>query len=76
MNVIPVQMSVMEWAEAMILPLSSKIVCPRLLNGDQWRDWGNKLIQFPAIAAYNPPQPEKFNDWREWAYQFNQTVVL
>ncbi len=76
MNVDPRGMTVMEWAEAMIIPLDQLIVTPRLLTESGWRDWANQVIQTAEVAALGPPQPDKFQDWRDWAFQFNQTVAL
>lgn len=76
MNVDPRGMTVEDWAETMILPLSKLILPPRLVPPMTWKDWANQLIQLPEILALGPPQPDKYQDWREWAFQFNQVVAL
>lgn len=70
MNVDPRGMDVMDWTETMVLPLSRYLVVPRLLRPEGWRDWANSVIQVSAIAAFKPPQPDRFEDWKDWAYHF------
>jgi len=75
-SVDPRYMSVSEWCE-FTTPLLVKLAAvPRLLVADQWREWALTVLQAPAIAEYNPPDPRIFSDWRDWAYRFNQAVPL
>lgn len=70
----PRYMDVVEWTDRMaqILPFTVS----RLLDEALWQDWAFKLVQEPQIAAYNPPSPAQFTDWREWAERLNQVVPL
>lgn len=49
---------------------------PRLDDPHDWQVWALTVVQSPRIAAFNPPNPLEFTQWREWAQRFNQTVVL
>lgn len=70
----PRYMNVLEWTDRMaeILPFPAV----RLLDPEEWRNWARNLIQYPQISGFNPPDPDQFNDWEQWAERFNQTVEL
>lgn len=65
-------MGVIEWTDQMAQTLPFPVV--RLFEVDNWKEWARNLIQYPTVSAFNPPDPEFFNDWREWAVRFNQVV--
>lgn len=70
----PIGMNAVEWTDRMtpLLP-----ILPLKINREQdWRVWARHVLQSPSISRYNPPNPEFFSDWREWADRFNQTVDL
>lgn len=64
----------MDWAESSIIPLSKYLVVPRLMHPDAWKEWANSIIQVNKIAAFGPPQPDRFDNWRDWAHHFNLAV--
>ena len=70
----PRHMSVLEWTDQMAATLPFPV--SRLLDTDEWRGWARNLIQYPQVSAFNPPDPEQFNDWQQWAERFNQVVEL
>lgn len=71
----PIGMTAVEWTDRMALLLTD--VAPLKLNRDEdWRAWARHLCQIASISRYNPPNPEQFSDWREWAERFNNTVRL
>jgi hypothetical protein len=43
----------------------------KLVNPDAWQQWAANAIMLPAVAAINPPRPERFGTWQEWAFAFN-----
>lgn len=71
----PTFMSAVEWTDRMAMLLPQ--ILPLKINQDEdWRAWAMHVLQSPDISRYNPPNPEPFAHWREWAYRFNQTVPL
>jgi hypothetical protein len=76
MNIDPRQLTVTQWADAMTLQLTGFSQPPRLDSPDWWQGWALVVNQSPRIAAFNPPNPYAFSDWREWAMRFNQAVDL
>jgi hypothetical protein len=65
-------MGVVEWTDMMAATLP--FPPHKLIDPEDWRLWARNLIQYPQISAFNPPDPEQFEDWRGWAERFNQTV--
>jgi len=72
----PRGLSVMQWTDFMTNELIGFSQPPRLDDPLSWRTWALTVCQSPRIAAFSPPNPFQFSDWREWAERFNQTVVL
>lgn len=71
----PTFMTAVEWTDRMSLLLPG--IQPVRIDRDQdWRAWAMHVLQSAAISRYNPPNPETFSDFREWAYRFNQVVPL
>ena len=76
MNIDPRGLSVFEWTDFMATELLGRSLPPRLDDSDKWKGWALQVCQSPRIAAFNPPNPLQFDDWRQWAERFNQTVDL
>jgi hypothetical protein len=72
----PRGMTVTEWTDFMTQNLTGYSQPPRLDDPKEWQFWALLVAQSPRIAAFNPPNPLEFNDWRAWAERFNQTVDL
>ena len=69
----PTLMSAVEWTDRMSQLLPD--VLPVKIDRDQdWRAWGWHVLQSSTISKFNPPNPEQFSDWRDWAYRFNNAV--
>ena len=47
---------------------------PRLTDESEWMDWATRIQAIPGISSRNPPRPELFSDWKEWAIRFNQCL--
>lgn len=67
-------LDVLEWTDRMALLLPFPVF--KLGEENRWRDWARYVQSFPQISIFNPPVPDYFEDWREWATRFNQTVEL
>lgn len=63
---------------------SSETKAAHLTNGtlpqgvpeERWQDWASMALAIPANAQRQIPQPQFFASWRDWAYRFNEYVVL
>lgn len=65
---------VIEWVDRMTPELEPFGDVPELLKAEEWRDWARCIIQNAQIAKCQPPDPAFYEDWREWACRFNQTI--
>jgi hypothetical protein len=63
-----------EWCDYMADELT--VLPMKIARDEDWRDWARHVIQDPSIARHNPPNPEFFEDWQEWAFRFNESVPL
>lgn len=70
----PIGMTAVEWTDRMALLL--RVSTLRIDREEDWKAWARHVIQSPEISRYNPPQPETFDEWTEWAWRFNQTVPV
>ena len=77
MNTIdPRFIDVMHWTAMTSTVLAPYGTVPILPGPEQWTRWASIILTIPALAALNPPRPERFADWREWASQFNMAAQL
>lgn len=76
MNIDPRYLDVVEWTDFTAPLLEKYGRLPRLDNPEFWKEWALTLIQKPSIQSCQPPDPRYFDDWREWAFRFNQAVPL
>jgi hypothetical protein len=67
--------SAVSWADATALTLYNIATVPRLTREDDWRGWAMELIGDPSIASFGPPSPDALDDWREWAFLFNEALL-
>lgn len=70
----PRGMHLAEWCDAATHTLNKYGPIPVLLAIEDWQQWAFDVLQLPRIAKYAPPDPRRFNDWREWVFRFNQAV--
>ncbi len=72
----PRGLTVDEWCDYMTETLEPFLIAPKLTPGMTWWEWANQVVQAPGISAYNPPDPNQFDDWQVWATRFIQIVPL
>lgn len=72
----PRGLTVTDWCDSMALELARMMSPQVLLSPERWREWAHTVIQVPSISKFVPPNPDQYEDWREWAIRFNQTVPL
>lgn len=70
----PRYMDVVEWTDRVAATLPFPV--NRLFDEVDWREWARNLIQYPSVSRFNPPDPEHFVAWQQWAERFNQVVEL
>lgn len=63
--IIPERVSLQFWAASLIqdFPLDN---IP-LLRGENWREWGDFLIQENSFASEGAPSTKLYKDWKTWA---------
>lgn len=69
----PTFMGAIEWTDRMAMLLPS-IPPMKITREEEWKTWADYVSQFPQISQYNPPSPETYSNWRDWAYRFNEMV--
>lgn len=69
----PTFMEAVEWTDRMALLLPG-IQTIKIDREEDWRAWARHVLQSTSISQYNPPNPDFFLSWREWAYRFNEAV--
>lgn len=72
----PIGMSAVEWTDRMNQLLPGDILPLRIDRPQDWRAWARHVIQSPRLSRYNPPNPDQFSNWAEWAQRFNQSVPV
>lgn len=70
----PRHFEVKDWCDQMVQNLAPLVNAPRLLDAKEWKTWANAVVSNPTVRTFHPPDPGLFDDWREWAFRFNQAV--
>lgn len=71
----PRHISMQRWCAAMVDELRAfGQVAP--LAGEDWQAWSRQVLTLPGLARYNPPNPEGFDRFEDWADRFNGAVPV
>lgn len=63
----PLNMSLTEWADAVMLTVADTWSFGRLDDENKWQDWAVGFVRAPSLAQRVLPDPYQFTDWRDWA---------
>jgi hypothetical protein len=63
----PVNMSLTDWADSVILSINDDQLLGRLDDETRWQDWAVGLLKSGTFSAQTLPDPYQFADWRDWA---------
>lgn len=66
----PSGMPMLAWADAMALDLDRHGAVYRLDREDDWRRWAAYVVSLPVVNTCDPPLPDGFDSFREWAQRF------
>ena len=73
MALLPVGIDMVRWAQNLrdIYPDED---IPALYDTKNWKVWANYIRLSGSFADANAPMAEGFNDFRDWAMQFTQSI--
>lgn len=71
----PIFLDATSWADATSLTLYDLAAVPRLTREEDWREWARGICGDPKVAAFNPPDPDAYGNWRDWALHFNASIL-
>jgi len=63
-----------DWADYMYPDLEQFGTVVKMMPGGNWQDWGAGLLAVNKIAESSAPNPYQFDDWKDWAMRFIQTL--
>jgi hypothetical protein len=70
----PRGMSPRDWCDRMVLELDRFGTIPVIMADEEWKQWGREVIQLSEISIFDPPAPDFYEDFEEWAIDFNDAV--
>lgn len=70
---LPTNLELTDWANQVILDLDPYGAFGRLSDEANWQDWAVQFLNNTTIGR-NPPIPYAYEDWREWAERFCQSL--
>ena len=62
----PIHTDLQTWASSLIIDFPTQNV-PLYHEGDDWKTWGNFLIQGSDFSENGAPGTEHFSEWNDWA---------
>jgi hypothetical protein len=63
---LPVFTDIKSWANSLIIDFPKDDI-PQLHDADDWKSWGNILIQTTTFSDNNAPFPDNYTDPMKWA---------
>lgn len=54
------------WADSLYIDFPTDNI-PRLTDEDDWKRWGNFLVQENSFVNNAAPGTQSYNDWKVWA---------
>jgi len=70
---LPSGMGLRDWADQISLDLDSFGAFGRLDIEEEWKNWAMQFVNNMTLKE-NIPIPYAFDNWREWAERFCQTL--
>lgn len=67
---LPTHMSLMDWADQIVLDLENKVPAQRLNDMGDWQRWAEQFVLAVQLGGNNIPDPYEFESWRDWADGF------
>lgn len=67
MAINPVGISLLEWADAVILTTNDAWSFGKLEDEADWQQWATGFVRASPFTQRTLPDPFQFEDWREWA---------
>jgi hypothetical protein len=71
--IIPIHTTLPAWAASLIIDFPSDDI-PVLSNEDDWKRWGNQLVQSSTFSQNGAPGTAGYNDWQKWAQAIFNTM--
>lgn len=63
---LPILTDVKTWAAALIIDFPDDNI-PYLYDENEWKKWGNMLVQENTFANNGAPGTGRYDDWQKWA---------
>ena len=70
---LPTGLGLRDWADQVALDLDSFGAFGRLDDDSNWQNWAMQFLNNMSLKE-NFPVPYNFDNWREWAERFCQTL--
>jgi hypothetical protein len=71
---IPRSTTLFHWAHSLIIDFPRDNV-PILKNENDWKNWGNILVQENSFSRSGAPGTQRYGDWRSWAEDVFHSMV-
>jgi len=63
-----------QWAHSLVIDFPSDNI-PILRNEEDWKGWGNMLIQENSFSSAGAPGTQNYSNWVEWAKDVFHTMA-
>ncbi len=73
MITLPIGISLKDWAASLIVDFPDEII-PGLFDEDNWKLWGNIVVQTSTFSENGAPGTEDYDDWNTWAQAVYYTL--
>lgn len=64
--IIPHYSTLSQWANSLVGDYEREDI-PRLMNEDDWQEWGKRLMDVSEFASKGAPSPFLYQNWQSWA---------
>jgi hypothetical protein len=72
--ILPKGVTLTQFAASLVVDFPNDNI-PFLSNEDNWKEWGNRLIQEATFSGNGAPSTDGFKDKAEWAQALFKTMA-
>ena len=64
--ILPIAINLKNWANSLIVDFPNDNI-PILTQEENWKQWGDRLVQSRSFINNNAPSTGLYDDWQSWA---------
>jgi len=72
--ILPISIDLKTWAASLVIDFPNDNI-PFLDKEENWKEWGNSLVEENSFARNGAPGTQFFKNWKTWAQAVFKTMA-